>query len=66
MEKVRLFAIVAVFILTIACINYVNLVTARAGKRNREMGLRKVFGTKRGNLFRQLIGERVCIYHTDC
>lgn len=60
-EKVRLFAIVAVFILIIACINYVNLVTARAGKRNREMGLRKVFGAKRGNLVFQLMGETLLL-----
>ena len=61
MEKVRLFAIVAVFILIIACINYVNLVTARAGKRNKEMGLRKLFGAKRGNLVFQLMGETLLL-----
>ena len=56
-KNVFLFSIIAVAILVIACINYMNLVTARAGKRNREMGVRKIVGAKKFNLFGLLMGE---------
>ena len=46
MVKVRLFSIIGVLILVIACINYVNLVTARTGKRSKEMGVRRFLGAK--------------------
>ena len=46
MVQVRLFAIVSFLILVIACINYVNLVTARTGKRSKEMSVRKFLGAK--------------------
>ncbi len=54
---VRLFTVVALFILAIACINFMNLATARAGKRSKEVGVRKVMGAVRGLLVRQFLGE---------
>ena len=56
-EYVRLFGIVAVFLLLIACINFMNLATARSVKRAREVGVRKVIGAVRSVLAGQFIGE---------
>ena len=56
-EYVRLFSIVAIFILCIACINFMNLTTARSVKRAKEIGIRKVVGAVRPALIRQFIGE---------
>ncbi len=58
-EYVRLFSIVALFILLIACINFMNLTTARSVKRAKEIGVRKVMGAVRGLLIRQFIGEAI-------
>ena len=55
------FTAVAVFILLIACINFINLTTARAARRAREVGMRKVMGAHRGNLIRQFLGESVAM-----
>jgi ABC-type lipoprotein release transport system permease subunit len=54
---VRLFSGVAIFILIIACINFMNLSTARSVKRAKEVGLRKVIGSSRGHLILQFLGE---------
>ena len=58
---VTLFAIVAVLILTIACINYINMSTADATRRAKEVALRKVSGAQRGQLVAQFIGGSVMI-----
>ncbi len=58
-EYVRLFSGVAVFLLLIACINYMNLATARSAKRAKEVGIRKVAGGSRALLTGQFMGEAV-------
>jgi ABC-type antimicrobial peptide transport system permease subunit len=60
-QYVNLFSIIAVFIVLIACINFMNLTTARSIKRGKEIGVRKVVGAFRGALIRQFIGEAVLI-----
>jgi len=60
-EYVRLFSIVAIFILLIACINFMNLTTARSVKRAKEIGIRKVVGAVRPALIRQFISEAVLL-----
>lgn len=54
---VRLFSIIAVFILVIACINFMNLSTAKASRRMKEVGIKKVVGATRGILVYQYLGE---------
>ncbi len=56
-EYVRLFTIIAIFILLIACINFMNLSTARASRRLKEIGIKKVVGSGRGELIFQYMGE---------
>lgn len=58
---VYLFSAVAFLILLIACINFINLSTARSSTRAKEIGLRKVIGAFRGNLIRQFITESVLL-----
>ncbi len=60
-EYVHLFSMVAVFILLIACINFMNLTTARSVKRAKEIGVRKVVGAVRGVLIRQFIAESILL-----
>ena len=58
-EYVRLFSIIAVFILLIACINFMNLSTAKASTRMKEVGIKKTIGATRKNLAFQYLGESV-------
>lgn len=58
-SNVYIFSVIAVFILVIAGINFVNLTTARSVERAKEIGIRKVVGASRSELVRQFIGECV-------
>ncbi|HZF66274.1 MAG TPA: ABC transporter permease [Chitinophagaceae bacterium] len=58
---VKLFGIIACFILLIACINFMNLSTARSEKRAKEVGIRKVVGAQKLSLIGQFIGESILI-----
>src|SRR5450432_690197 len=56
-EYVKLFSIIAIFILVIACINFMNLSTAKASKRIKEIGIKKVIGATRASLVMQYLSE---------
>lgn len=60
-NNVYIFSIIAIFILLIACINFVNLTTARSTERAREVGIRKVVGALKGQLTWQFIGESIIL-----
>jgi putative ABC transport system permease protein len=60
-DFVQLFGIIAFFILLIACINFMNLATARSEKRYKEVGIRKVIGATREKLIGQFLGESLLI-----
>jgi putative ABC transport system permease protein len=58
-DYVRLFSLIALFILVIACINFMNLSTAKAAGRAKEVGIKKVVGAGRGTLIIQFLGESI-------
>jgi putative ABC transport system permease protein len=58
-EYVNLFSIIAVFILVLACINFMNLSTAKASRRMKEVGIRKTIGASRKSLVVQYLSESV-------
>ncbi len=60
-EYVRIFSVVAIVILLIACINFMNLATARSLRRAREIGVRKVVGAGKRQLVAQFIGEAIFV-----
>ncbi|MFC1887200.1 ABC transporter permease [Candidatus Cloacimonadota bacterium] len=59
--NVYAFTIIAIFLLVIACINYMNLATARSFRRNREVGMRKIFGSQKSALIWQFQTEAVLL-----
>ena len=60
-NNVSVFSVIGLFILLIACINFVNLTTARSAERAREVGIRKVIGAVRFQLMRQFLSESVLL-----
>ncbi|MBC5993705.1 ABC transporter permease [Pontibacter cellulosilyticus] len=60
-ETVRLFSVIALFILVIACINFMNLATARSAKRAKEVGVRKAIGASKSALIGQFMVESVLV-----
>jgi ABC-type antimicrobial peptide transport system permease subunit len=60
-EYIRLFSAIAILILVIACINFMNLSTAKASRRLKEVGVKKVIGASRTQLVLQFLGESVVL-----
>ncbi|HTF21891.1 MAG TPA: ABC transporter permease [Chryseolinea sp.] len=60
-QNVYIFMVVAVFILVVACLNFMNLATARAARRAKEVGLRKVVGAIRPHLMGQFLAESLVV-----
>jgi ABC-type antimicrobial peptide transport system permease subunit len=59
--RVRMLSMVALFVLVIACINFMNLTTARSGTRAKEIGMRKVTGAYKIDIIKQFFGESVLL-----
>ncbi|MCK5104165.1 MAG: FtsX-like permease family protein, partial [Cyclobacteriaceae bacterium] len=60
-KYIYIFSVIAMFILLIACINFMNLSTARASRRAREVGVKKAIGAQKGSLVWQYLGESTLI-----
>jgi len=60
-QFIWLFLIIGVFVLMLACINFMNLSTARSEKRAKEVGIRKTVGSDKGQLIRQFLSESVMV-----
>src|SRR5204863_7691875 len=60
-KRVYIFSAIALFILLIACINYMNLSTARSALRAREIGIRKTVGAQRKEIMGQFLSESVLV-----
>jgi putative ABC transport system permease protein len=58
-NTVYLFSAIALFVLFIACFNFINLSTARSANRAREVGIRKVMGSQKGQIVRQFLSESI-------
>ena len=56
-EYIYIFLAIAVFVILIACINYINLATARATRRAKEIGIRKTIGSTKGHIIVQFVAE---------
>ncbi len=61
LSRLYIFTSIAIFILLIACVNFINLSTARSVKRAKEVGMRKVTGATRGQLISQFLSESILI-----
>ncbi len=60
-QYIYIFAVIGIIVLLIACINFMNLSTARSSNRAKEVGMRKIGGATRKNLIRQFLGESVIL-----
>jgi len=60
-EYVRIFSVIGILVLLIACVNFMNLSTAQSEKRAREVGVRKVIGSQRKDLILQFLIESIVI-----
>ena len=60
-KNIRLFVLIAIALLGIACVNYVNLITARLHKRRKEISMRKITGAKKSQLFMQMMNESLLL-----
>ena len=63
---VIVFALIAIIVLSIACVNFMNITTARSGVRALEVGMRKVVGAKRSDIVRQFLGESFVLASVAC